>query len=184
MPNLSRFTYPKRLPGRCAINTETSAVKQPAGATPNQAWQRCSFFFEARQPQKSTEGKEVRVVAAIARGLMVLGSLCSSAADRLISFSFHGGGRQAMRRSPNPRRCGSVTHPPCHFHKGCEDDESAAHKGPRCRRSARLSCTQQVTERYRPGPQFSIAGRASAPVCLIRTLRRCNSGPCNQSTRW
>ena len=84
MPILPRFTYPIRLSGRCATNTETSAVKQPAGATPNQAWQRCSFFFEARQPQKSTEGKEVRVVAAIARGLMVLGSLCSSAADRLI----------------------------------------------------------------------------------------------------
>jgi hypothetical protein len=31
----------------------------------------------------------VRVVAAMARGLMVLGSLCSSAADRLILFFQH-----------------------------------------------------------------------------------------------
>lgn len=50
------FYKPKRLPGRCATNTETSALKQPAGATPDQAWQRCSFFIEAVQPQKSTEG--------------------------------------------------------------------------------------------------------------------------------
>lgn len=50
------YQHPNGFLGRCATNTETSAVKQPAGATPNQAWQRCSFFIEAVQPLKSAEG--------------------------------------------------------------------------------------------------------------------------------
>ena len=63
------------------------------------------------------------------------------------------------------------------FFKGCLDSESAVHMGPWCRRAAWLGCrscgcaksaphlielryrawrcTQQVTERYRPGPPIS-----------------------------
>jgi len=65
-------------------------LKQPAGATPNQAWQRCSFFIEAVQPQKSTEGakrcarwQQWPVVCVVLR------SLCSCAADRLNSIFFN-----------------------------------------------------------------------------------------------
>ncbi len=161
MPILSNFTYPKRLPGRCATNTETSAVKQPAGATPKQAWQRCSFFIEASQPQKSTEG--AKRCAWWQQWPVVLRRLALCVPLRLTASSYffqHGGGRQAMRRTPNPRRCGSVTHPPCHFSKWCN----------------RLDCTFRFGQasglpHIRARGVEELHGRVAAPAAVPSLLR-------------
>ena len=53
-----KFTEPNGFPGRCAINTETSAVKHLrvrrqrwTDTAPSRAWQRCSFFYWQIAPQ-------------------------------------------------------------------------------------------------------------------------------------
>lgn len=60
------FRHHEEASGRCAINTETSAVKQPAGATPameprvpSRAWQRCSFYSRHGVSRRANAGYDL-----------------------------------------------------------------------------------------------------------------------------
>jgi hypothetical protein len=103
------FTSRKGFPGRCAINTETSAVKylrvrfrsggMVAVFVLYKRWQIDSF-------RSAIQGHRVRQVARLwGECVVVRLPLCPWMVER---FFQHGGGRQAMRRTPNPGNVGAL----------------------------------------------------------------------------